>query len=224
MKVTTDACLFGAIIAKRLPGNNRGQTMLDIGTGTGLLALMVLQKDPLLEVDAVEIDPEASAQALENFNASPWKKNIHLINADIIEFSSAKEYDLIISNPPFYENELRSPDARKNLAHHNAELPLKELLKQVGRLLKKQGKFWLLLPYKRSREIRQLMEDNDLAMEDLIMVRQSTQHDYFRLLVCGSHKHETVVETSLSEISITNEDGNYTEDFVELLRNYYLKL
>src|SRR5690242_3549572 len=107
MKVTTDSCLFGAWAAKEALDSGSGKhavNLLDIGTGTGLLSLMVSQKIPV-HIDAVEIEPGAASEAKANIDASPWAHTIHLHAADIISFENEKQYDIILSNPPFYENE-----------------------------------------------------------------------------------------------------------------------
>jgi tRNA1Val (adenine37-N6)-methyltransferase len=124
MKVTTDACLFGAwsseIINKGLFAKDNA---LEIGAGTGLLSLMVAQKNNIT-IDAVEIDASASQQAAENIVASPWKERISIHHSDILRFDNHKKYDCIFSNPPFYENEIDSINDKKNLAHHGLGLKL----------------------------------------------------------------------------------------------------
>src|SRR4026209_2804349 len=113
MKVTTDACLFGAWVAREVESKKlKADNVLDIGTGTGLLTLMFAQKNTEASILAIEIDKEAAEQAAENAEASPWKDRIQIVNADVIAFPFNKKYDLIISNPPFYENELRSGSER----------------------------------------------------------------------------------------------------------------
>jgi tRNA1Val (adenine37-N6)-methyltransferase len=121
MKVTTDACLFGAWVAKEVGGQkSEVETILDIGTGTGLLSLMLAQKTNAT-IDSVEIDEAAAEQAQENANASLWKDRIFVMPGDAkdMAYTFCKNFDIIISNPPFYENELTSSDHQKNLAHHH---------------------------------------------------------------------------------------------------------
>lgn len=114
MKVTTDACLFGAWVANEIiNGVGQSENLLDVGTGTGLLSLMIVEKNPKLFIDAIEIDQDACKQANENRLGSPWHKQINIIEADARNFSSARQYDSIISNPPFYENELNSENKKK---------------------------------------------------------------------------------------------------------------
>src|SRR5688572_28253839 len=140
MKVTTDACLFGAWAARSARQSAVGQSgspgihhVLDIGTGTGLLSLMMAQQINA-EIDAIELDEDAFEQAQQNMASSPWHDNLFVIQGDAkdMAYVLGKEYDIIVSNPPFYENELESPDLKKNRAHHSAGLSLDELLSIIG--------------------------------------------------------------------------------------------
>ena len=224
MKVTTDACLFGAWVAGRVGSRElRVPNILDIGTGTGLLALILAQKIKA-NIDVIEMDKAAAEQALENAEASPWKDKISVINADARSYSFSKKYDCIISNPPFYENELKSDNIKKNTAHHNERLLLPELLTIIKNNLEQDGTFYLLLPYKRSAEIRDLLFRHEFAIHQMIFVRQTTKHDYFRIMLSGKLKTNEAIETIIDEISITDEKQQYTTAFMELLKDYYLHL
>jgi tRNA1Val (adenine37-N6)-methyltransferase len=224
MKVTTDGCLFGAWVADKTKSEKLiTKSCLDIGTGTGLLALMILQKNPAIVIDAIEIDKDAFEQASENVAASPWPASIKTVHADAKEFVAAQKYDLIVSNPPFYEKELKSEKAKKNIAHHSEDLSLQELLAVVKNNLQPTGSFYLLLPYKRHKEIRELMPENELSITQMMLVRQSTDHDFFRILLSGKLKADQG-ETMVDEMAITDEKGQYTPEFVNLLKDYYLNL
>ena len=179
MKVTTDACLFGAWCAEKL-AHTTGSRILDIGTGTGLLALMIAQQNDTL-VEAVEIDSLAATQAKNNVLNTPWKDRIHIHNQDVRTFLS-NPFDVIIANPPFYEQELRGPDFQKNVAHHSESLSFKDLLASVDRLLTPDGKCYLLLPYKRKIELHRLIE-NTFFVQDSLLVKQSVRHESFRWMV-----------------------------------------
>jgi tRNA1Val (adenine37-N6)-methyltransferase len=233
MKVTTDACLFGAWVAREIknvehPGSFGKKLIinncLDIGAGTGLLSLMLLQKNPLIKVNAIEIDKEAAEQANENVAASPWKENISVINADVRNFVPGEKFDCIISNPPFYENELRSDNEKKNLAHHGNELKLEALLHFITKNLAEGGSFFLLLPYKRNEEIKKLFSNNQLHVASICFVRQSAKHEYFRIMLKGNCDTVKKEETEIDEISIWNDKQQYTQVFTELLKEYYLYL
>jgi tRNA1Val (adenine37-N6)-methyltransferase len=223
MKVTTDASLFGGWVAEEVKTQKeKVKNVLDIGTGTGLLSLMFAQKNFSSLIDAIEIDKESYEQANQNIRASPFAERISLMNGDAKRYSFKKKYDLIISNPPFYENELSSPDQKKNIAHHHSGLLLEELLAVIKSNLSVEGVFYLLLPYKRNDEIKKALFEKDLSILKLIFVRQSTEHDYFRIMLSGKLKDENEIETTIDEISIWNDQQQYTEEFRELLMDYYL--
>ena len=223
MKVTTDSCLFGAWVADHLKNENAVQSILDIGTGTGLLALMIAQQTSA-RIDALELDPSAALQAKQNSEGSPFRDRINVIHGDVRETKSEKTYDVIVSNPPFYENELKSASNIRNIAHHGDQLKLEELLIIIKKNLKPDGLFFLLLPFKRDKELEQLLENNQLEIAEKVMIRQSTGHNYFRIVLMGHHKNVIKNEPKQSEIAISDGHGSYTAEFTALLSDYYLNL
>ena len=124
MKVCTDSCILGAWTAVQL---KNVKTILDIGTGTGLLPLMLAQKSESI-IDAIESDRESAGQARENVQLTPWSDRIHIIEGDVREFIGEDRYDWIITNPPFFESDLRSPERKKNEAKHDESLTLGQLI------------------------------------------------------------------------------------------------
>lgn len=223
MKVTTDACLFGGWVAEEIQSSTAPRkNILDIGTGSGLLALMVAQKNPAPIIDAIEIDGNSAAQAKENIALSRWNEKIRIIQGDVKSYSFAKQYDYIISNPPFYENELQSNDQSRNVALHHEGLLLDELFSLIKKNLKPVGYFSLLLPYKRNDEMEVLLKKHNLFLTEKIFVRQSANRDYFRIIITGGLEAPMSIITD--EISIRNEKQQYTPEFTALLKDYYLFL
>jgi tRNA1Val (adenine37-N6)-methyltransferase len=231
MKVTTDACLFGAWAAEAVAnksmatGNEQGGDksvhLLDIGAGTGLLSLVTAQKINAW-IDAVEIDAAAAEQAKENISASPWKGRITVLHQDLLQWQTEKRYDIILSNPPFYKNDLKAQRAEKNLAHHDAGLPLPALLTFIKMHLKKDGLFFLLLPAKREKETDLLLRQAGLFLQQKVRVQQTPNHPPFRVMIRGGcHKGDGVEEPV---VIIRNEAGEYMPAFVSLLKEYYLYL
>jgi tRNA1Val (adenine37-N6)-methyltransferase len=223
MKVTTDACLFGGWVAEEIQsGTTPCKNILDIGTGSGLLALMVAQKNPAPIIDAIEIDDNAAEQAKANITLSPWDEKVRIIQGDVKSYSFTKQYDYIISNPPFYENELKSDDERRNIALHQEGLLLDELFFLIKKNLKPDGYFSLLLPYKRNDEMELLLKKHSLFLTKKIFVRQTPKHDHFRIIIKGSIEIPKSILTD--EICITNENQHYTPEFIALIKDYYLNL
>jgi tRNA1Val (adenine37-N6)-methyltransferase len=220
MKVTTDACLFGAWCATILQKNDTVKSVLDIGTGTGLLSLFIAQKNDV-HIDAVEIEAAAAEQAKENCAASPWAKRLTVLHEDILQFTNGMQYDCVVSNPPFYENELKSGKQAKDLAHHSQSLTIPEVVAFVKTSLTATGVFFLLLPYKRLNEVEQLIRQQDLFIVSKVIVKQSPGHQPFRAMLMGSKENSVPVE---SAISIRNEAGEYSNEFISLLKDYYLYL
>jgi tRNA1Val (adenine37-N6)-methyltransferase len=222
MKVTTDACLFGAWCAAEIAAiQPPPRQLLDAGTGTGLLSLLVAQKNTVL-IDAVEIEAEAAQQAAQNIGASPWKESITVINSDVLDLPPQKKYDCIISNPPFYEADLRSPQAAKNKAHHDTALTLSKLFSFIAQQLLPNGSFFLLLPYKRVREWEKDLKEHGLFCIKKTEVIQSVRHQQpFRVMLRGA---ATEAEPATERLVIRDETEQYTPAFAALLRDYYLYL
>jgi tRNA1Val (adenine37-N6)-methyltransferase len=263
MKVTTDACLFGAWAAEmivdggqmtddsqkhplvttinnvtqsqtlaiesrptandqRHPSTDNRQlsTILDIGTGTGLLGLMLAQKSTH-SIDAVEIDPLAAEQAAQNIQASPWNDRITVIKGDITQLELAHRYHTIISNPPFFENQLASPDAGRQKALHASELSLSNLFTAITRWLHPQGRLLLLLPAYRLAELEKLAVQHRMQLQAITWVKQTPRHEPFRMMVQLGY---TPAGLQQNTITIREADQQYSEAFTTLLKDYYLHL
>lgn len=222
MKVTTDSCLFGSCLPPTPSGGERDWKILDIGSGSGLLALMYAQKYRNAIIDAIEIDQEAAKQASENVAACPWKDRINVIFSNAKTYLFQKQYDLIISNPPFYENELKSGNLKRNIALHHEGLTLNELLRVIKINLDVLGTFSLLLPFKKNHGIERIFDTYNFSIVDKVLVRQSVNHDYFRIIISGKFKSVSDKSTIINELAIRDDNSEYTNEFVQLLKNYYL--
>jgi tRNA1Val (adenine37-N6)-methyltransferase len=227
MKVTTDSCFFGAWAAQDIKEANteteqeKIQNLLDIGTGTGLLSLMVAQRNEL-QIDAVEIDPDASGQAKENVQETPWKQRIVVFNEDLLSFDPQKKYDYIICNPPFYEKELASGLVKKNTAHHSQYLTIAQVLNFIKKHLSEDGSFYLMYPFKRKEEVEKMLIKTGLYVTDQVLLHQSVNHAAFRVIIKGSNK-KSDPQGSIS-VSVCDEHRQYTSAFIKLLKDYYLYL
>lgn len=221
MKVCTDACLFGAILAEKIyREQNKVSNLLDIGTGTGLLSLQVAQKNSI-SIDSVEIDRDSYEQAQQNFSNSPWSKKLRIYNTNILDFVADKKYDCIISNPPFYEGDLKSDNSKKNAAKHDSTLKLEQLFKVIEEHLSPTGYFAVLLPYQRVDYFIALAADFNYKVQEKWMIRPTDAHPFFRGILIFSLDTTEIIT---NEIFIKDSTGNYTAEFVDLLKEYYLQL
>ena len=216
MKVCTDACILGAYADI---GQGAFQ-LLDIGTGTGLLALMAAQRNQNAQIDAVEIDEAAFCQASENVANSLFSTQIHLYSTSIQAFTPPSTYHRILTNPPFYTNHLRSPDAAVNRALHTDDLPFNELITAVNRLLHPDGQWWVLLPPYEMGVLTALTTAVGLYPFQELQVRHHANKPVFRHITGFSYQNNTLITDSLA---IYETDGlTYTAAFRTLLKDFYL--
>lgn len=218
MKVGVDGVLLGAWV-----NVSREKRMLDVGTGTGLIALMMAQKSPLAEIDAVEIDPEAFQEALFNVQQSPWSNRIHGECSSFQDFAahSKQKYDLIISNPPFFVNSLKASEDNRAKARHADALPLTELISGAKKILTENGKIALVLPAESLQELGKMVVEQQLFISRLCRVKPNPVKPVFRILV----------EIASMEIPFQEEElmiefeqhHDYTPQYRELTKDFYLK-
>ncbi len=224
MKVCTDACVLGAY------ADVAGTRILDIGTGTGLLALMSAQRNQKAIVDAVEIDDAAFGQATENVAASPFANRIQVVHKRIQDFQSESGYDRILTNPPFFTNHLRSPDAALNRALHTDEMPFSELIEAVVRLMKPDGQWWVLLPPYEAEKLADLAKKTGLRSFKRLLIRHHAQKVPFRVITGFSFENPLMPDETLTihelsgrpEPSVAGPKETYTAEFRSLLRDFYL--
>lgn len=217
MKVTTDACLLGAWVAV-----GQARHILDIGTGSGLLALFAAQRSQAM-IDAVEIEPEAAQQAAENFAASPWADRLRVIQADIRDHADrhASGYDLILCNPPFFSDSTHNPCHKLATARHNSALPLTDLLQATSRLLQHNGSAWFLLPVSEAQQMAEAARVHDLHPRYRLWVRNSPSDQPHRQLL-----QLTKTEQPAAESSFTLYDPHpfHTPEAAKLFTPYYINI
>lgn len=219
MKVCTDSCIYGAMLPVATISGKPIINAIDIGTGTGLLSLQYAQYNTKATILAVEIDENAYNQAKANVENSIYAKRITVTLADITTMPIAKKMDLIICNPPFYANDLKSSSTTKNMAHHSIKLTLQDVFYKVNSLLTADGFFTLLIPTKRRNDIMQLCQQYGFSLQKEITIHQDTRKKDFRTIVFLS----TQMNNSLyqKEHLIIKENGVYTNAFITLLRPFY---
>jgi tRNA1Val (adenine37-N6)-methyltransferase len=217
MKVCTDSCVFGAYVDV-----SQAKRILDIGTGTGLLALMVAQRSDA-EIEAVEINPEAQVQATQNFAESPWAARLTLHPKSLQEFARdcQQQFDVILSNPPFFLASLKSDNTAKNTAKHTGDLFFEDILTFAQKHLTPQGRLYLLLPPAEATHFAALAEDHGLHLAETLQVYTRTGGKCIRHVQTYTFAQATTAP--VYTLDIREEDSTtYTADFTNLLRDYYL--
>ena len=202
---------------------------LDVGTGSGVIALMLAQRFPFSEIDALEPEPAACEDARDNFAASPWKDRLHLIAGRLQEYTEQTpvRYDHVVTNPPYFVDALHSPDAARSQARHAATLPYEELLKGVARVLKENGTFSLILPTDESRRFRNEATARGWWLQRMTEVHSTERSGVRRVLMqwgrhprSGKEREESCV---FDRLLIHDEGGDYTPEYRTLTRDFYLR-
>jgi tRNA1Val (adenine37-N6)-methyltransferase len=217
MKVSEIACLFGAFLPLR--GNEKA--ILDIGAGTGVLALMLAQRSKAT-ITAIEIDPEAAKQAEENVMKSPFAERVHVEEADWLTWLPSGQFDVIICNPPFFEHQLPSTNAKKNLAWHSSHLTVLQLITKAANFLTPNGQISLLLPYQRLNEAETI--GKQLGLNTVFKYTLQHAHDHpIKWLLLGFSNQEN---TSCHErrLVIRQSDRHYTQTVFKRLQSFYKSL
>lgn len=214
LKITTEACLLGAISAE-FPAKR----ILDIGTGCGLLACMYAQKNPSSKIDGVEIDEEVANLAQKNIHESPFKNQIQIIHQAIEAFPTTASYDLILSNPPFFFDHLKSPDPKRNLAMHSEDLKPQKLIEIMVKQLAPKGKIILLYPEKEMTIFIQLASQNKLYLEEKWEIWTKENGKIIRIIALFG-KTEKKVKNHI--VAIKGVNNEYSLRFKNYLKDYYL--
>jgi tRNA1Val (adenine37-N6)-methyltransferase len=218
MKVCTDACILGAWFSAKIPNSS---AVLDIGSGTGLLMMMLAQRSQA-EIHGIEIDPSAYEQLKANTNQNDWGVRLKAFHGDVRVYPFPLKYDFIISNPPFFDNDLQSTKETEQIAKHSKHLTLEELIEVIGNNLQPHGAFGILLPYHRWEYFDRLATSNNFSLTEKLFVRQSPKHPFFRAILHYARTPDNFAPTF--ELTIKQQEGGYTPEFVELLKDYYLYL
>ena len=224
MKIGTDGVLLGAWT----PLINNPYNVLDIGAGTGILSLMLAQRSNAAPnnvgiIDAIEIDEDAYEQCVENFEASPWGDKLFCFHAGLDEFvdEPEDEYDLIISNPPFYTDDYKSDNSSRDLAHFEDALPFEELIEAAALLLSDNGIFSVIIPYKEEERFVAMCKELDLFPLKITRVKGTPTSEIKRSLLAFCQIEQTAL---IDELVIEISRHNYTPEYIELTKEFYLKM
>lgn len=219
MKVGTDGVLLGA-----WADASGGSTILDVGTGTGLIALMMAQRFPAAAIHAIDIDADSDSQATENFERSPWPDRLsaRLISFQELASEGKMKFDHIVSNPPYFKNSLHTPDPKRTLARHGTGLSFGEIIRGAVSILKIEGKLSLIVPYQAVPEILDSSTACGLFCTRQLLVKPNPTKDVIRALLELSFSD---VRTKTETLHI--EEGkrhNYSQAYKELTKEFYLRL
>jgi tRNA1Val (adenine37-N6)-methyltransferase len=219
MKIGTDGVLLGAWTSIEDP-----YSILDIGAGTGILALMLAQRSDAEQIDALEIDEDAYEQCVDNFENSPWADRLFCFHAALDEFVEEmkdEKYDLIISNPPFYTEDYKSGDTARNMARFAEALPFEELIKFASELLSDEGSFAVIIPYSEEECFLKLSEQVNLFPNRITRVRGTESTPLKRSLLQLSFTEKPF---SFNELILEESRHQYTKDYQKMVTPFYLKL
>jgi tRNA1Val (adenine37-N6)-methyltransferase len=223
MKVGTDGVLAGALA----PVEGFKQ-ILDVGTGSGLIALMLAQRCPKAQITAIEIDDDAAAQAAENFAASPWAERIHLIHGDFNEFTTETKFDLIISNPPYFTDALKNPDHQRSVARHNDTLNYHQLFLQARRLLQPTGVCCIITPTENEIFVNDMAARHHFFPQAVTRIFTKPGKPCRRVFITYWRGSENDLyypkEKSEQILYLMDADSNYSADYRKLTEDFYIKL
>ncbi|MFT4832867.1 MAG: tRNA1Val (adenine37-N6)-methyltransferase [Psychroserpens sp.] len=219
MKIGTDGVLLGAWSSI----DKRPYAILDIGSGTGLIALMMAQRSDAEMIDAIEIDGDAYEQSVENFECSPWADRLYCYHAGLDEFVAEldERYDLIISNPPFYSEEVPSGSEARDIARQNSALPFDELLDGVSKLLEDEGVFSTIIPYKEEEAFIKMASSFNLFPNRVTRVKGNPSAEIKRSLLEFSFSKNSM---DSNELIIEVQRHQYTQEYIKLTKEFYLKM
>lgn len=219
MKIGTDGVLLGAWAKLQ----HDPQSILDVGTGTGVIALMLAQRCISEVVDAIEIDDLAYEQASTNFENSLWGDRLFCYHASFLEFVQEIDdtYDLIVSNPPFYSEDFKTLDAARDKARFEDALPFEHLLAGTAKLLSENGKACFIIPYKEEVHFISIAQQVGLQINEITHVRGTPLTEVKRSLLCFSFTKSAI---SNKELVIETDRHNYTQDYINITQDFYLKM
>ncbi|WP_316847992.1 tRNA1(Val) (adenine(37)-N6)-methyltransferase [Pedobacter psychrodurus] len=214
MKINTDGVLLAATVAHPSPS-----AILDIGTGTGVIALMLAQRFPHANIHAVEIDEQAAETAGRNFQSSVFSERLTVKHVSIEEYSHTQQFDLIVSNPPFFVNDLKSEEERKGIARHAHEDFFAMLIEKSNALLADGGMIWLILPIKQADEVIGYASHYGLSLVERIHIHSDENKPTFRQIICLK-KGEAVLKEN--DFYIYESLKQHTQEYKLLLSDFFL--
>ena len=223
MKVGTDGVLAGALAP--IIGVQR---ILDVGTGSGLIALMLAQRCPEAQIIAIEIDDDAATQAADNFSNSNWSERIHLVHGDFNDYASETKFDLIMSNPPYFTDALRNPDLQRSVARHNETLNYHQLFHHARQLLNIGGDCCLIIPAEAESYVNENAYQNHFFPKKVIRIYTKIGKPCRRIFVTywmgNEYDLSYPYHCEEQSLCLMNADGSYSDEYKQLTDEFYIKL
>ncbi|MBL4904722.1 MAG: methyltransferase [Flavobacteriaceae bacterium] len=222
MKIGTDAVLLGAwCTVADFP-----DTILDIGSGTGVVALMLAQRSDAMTVDAVEIDEAAFEQSVANFEQSDWADRLFCYHSSFEEFAKEmseeeETYDVIVNNPPFYEAAYETKDAARNKARFTSSMSFESLIAGASKILAKNGTFTVIIPLKAEQDFVTLAHRHHLFLNRVCHIKGTPTTEVKRSLLSFSFQEKELIS---EELTIEVGRHQYTRDYIDLTKDFYLKM
>lgn len=219
MKIGTDGVLLGALAGRNL--TKEPSNILDVGTGSGVIALMLAQRFTNADVIGLDIDSEAFFEASDNAMKSPFSNRVEIILADFSSYNTNKQFDLIVSNPPFFSEAIHSPNQRRDNARHGSKLPLSVFLSCARKLISSDGHIVFIYPYNRLEEVKTEVAICGLEISELISISSSEGAVPIRIIVDLTLSNNSCNDYYFN-LAIRNKDGEFTPDYKYLLKDFYL--
>ena len=226
MKVGTDGVLLGVLAPVLLDDNNLVSNILDIGTGTGLVAIMLAQRClGRAAVIGVEIDSDAATQAIENASKTPWQIDVYNNSIQGFAHECQEKFDLIVSNPPYFINSLKAPDKNRNTARHTDTLSFEDLVGSAEKLLADEGRFTVIIPCSSENDFIEISKGSNLFAESIIRVLPKLGKEAKRSVITFVRDADkNNCNTNVTELVIETESRHcYTAEFKRLTADFYLK-
>lgn len=215
MKVGTDAMLLGAFA--NVEGKESG---LDIGSGTGVISLMCAQRNELLSIKAVELDELGYKECDFNFKSSSYSSRLKVYHFDFLVFKTNSKFDFIISNPPYYQSRLENSDSRKSKARHESSLPKASFMRKVSELLAAKGELWIIVPFEDVKGWVDSASKSGMHLNQVINIKGKVAGDNVRAILMFSGVE---LEVKTKDFVIRETDGSYTEEYIELTKEFHYK-
>ncbi len=217
LKVGTDSMLLGAFIEA-----SGHKSALDLGSGTGVLSLMIAQKNPTILIDAIEIHEDGSQECRDNFKTSPWSHRLRIFHGDYFKFQFQGTYDLIFSNPPYFLSDLQSDNDDLSLAKHSDKESVSMLFELVNTILSKDGNFWIIIPNLSFGFFSEMAAQNELYPNKLIHIHAKSSKPNKRIIICFDRIQG--VDVDEREFIIRDDNNEYSTEYQKLTKDFHLNL